>query len=225
MFACCDASRPDGATDAGHSEDEWETIDLPESANQMNVLFNFLHHPPDILTSPEPTSETKPPDFTRVAQNAIPEHAIPFPLLPILFGLADKYVFTPDFTDRLHSHLAVYASIYPLRVYGYAVTLGLPRIAAEASMHLLYPPLTSYSAEEMRAVPTAEAYHKLVLLHDLRTKRLREILEETEIFPHGYGECHRHGHRTRNLWDTRKRAVSSGIQAGKKLFGFVVTWG
>ncbi|KAJ3541218.1 hypothetical protein NM688_g6116 [Phlebia brevispora] len=207
MFACCDASR----TMQDVPEDGWQIMDLQESGPQLNILFNFLHHPPDNFHSS--AAMAKPKDFTRIVQNTLPANAIPYPLLRILFGLADKYAFSKDLVDCLKSHLVAYTSTYPLHVYGYATELGLDEIAAQASMYLLHPPLTSYSAEDMRAIPTGEAYHKLVLLHDFRVKKLQGLLEEAEIFPHGYGACPRHSHRLQNLWESRKSVVFSEIQA------------
>ena len=186
-------------------------MDLQESAAQLNILFHVLHHLPDAFVPPE---SDKAKDFTRI-QTSVPEHAIPFPLMPALFNLADKYAFSQELTERLYSHLAAYTSTYPLRVYGLAVGLGLDKIAAKASMYLLHPPLASYSTEEMRVIPTAEAYHKLVLLHDFRIRRLKEILIEAEIFPHGYGECSRHASRANTLWANRKDQIVNKIQAGQ----------
>ncbi|PSR71272.1 hypothetical protein PHLCEN_2v12786 [Hermanssonia centrifuga] len=155
-------------------------------------------------------------DFGRI-QEIIPEATIPFPLLPSLYRLADKYAFSQDIMQALHSHLGAYVSMYPLRVYGYASELGLDKVAAKASTHLLHPPLTSYSTEEMKAIPTAEAYHKLALLHEFRTRKIRETLMNEEVFPHGYGECSRHAQRTKDLWKTRKHVVYNQIQAGETL--------
>lgn len=206
MFACCEAGYVIDTVD----EDD-KIMHIQESAAQLNILFEFLHHPPKPFVPP---TTPKPKDFTRIVEN-IPEHAIPFPLLLPLFRLADKYVFPPDLMQILSSHLGAYVSTFPLRVYGFATELGLNEVAAEASMHLLYPPLTSYTSEEMRAIPTAEAYHKLLLLHDFRVKKLGEILMEADIFPHGYGECSRHSNRTCLLWENRRHVVLGKIQAGK----------
>ncbi|THH02503.1 hypothetical protein EW026_g381 [Hermanssonia centrifuga] len=115
--------------------------------------------------------------------------------------------------------------MYPLRVYGYASELGLDKVAAKASTHLLHPPLTSYSTEEMKAIPTAEAYHKLALLHEFRTRKIRETLMNEEVFPHGYGECSRHAQRTKDLWKTRKHVVYNQIQAATDAAAEMVSLG
>lgn len=192
-------------------DEENETLDLYEPATVLDALFQLLHAPPAIFVPP-PTSTSR--DFTRI-QETIPVATIPCPLLPALFVLADKYALSEEVVNVLKSHLAAYASTSPLQVYGCAVELGFQGIAAKASKHLLHPPLTSYTPEEIKVIPTAEAYHKLVLLHEMRIKRLGEVLAAEDIFPHGYGECSRHAHKAKSLWRQRKGVVVSQIQAGE----------
>lgn len=206
MFSCCDA----GFQMINVFDEETQTLDLQESAVALNALFSLLHSPPPLFVAPPPALK----DFTRILET-VPEATIPCPLLPALFVLADKYALSRELVQILKSHLAACASTFPLSVYGCAVGRGLNEVAAEASAHLLHPPLTSYTPEEIKIIPTAEAYHQLVLLHDFRIKQLGKVLVNEEIFPHGYGECSRHAQRTKSIWQQRKTVVSSKIQAGE----------
>ncbi|CAL1696460.1 unnamed protein product [Somion occarium] len=205
MFSCCESGYVFDSLD-----EDTHTLDLMESSTNLNLLFRFLHNPP--VPYEEEKAEKSPIKSSRI-HLMFPQSAIPFPLIPSLLKLADKYALSPELTECLYSHLASYASVFPLRVYGYAVELGLDSIAAKTSMYLLDPPLSSYSVEDLKAIPTAEAYHKLVLLHDFRIKRLREILRGESIFPHGYGECSRHAQKTVFIWERRKEDILHLIEA------------
>ncbi len=212
MFSCCDA----GFHMVNTLDEESRTLELHESATILDALFYLLHSTP----APVAEKETGEPDFEDIIyirEDKIPDAAIPWPLIPSLFVLADKYALSSEIVAALKSHLAAYTSIFPLQVYGHATGLGFYEIAAEASTYLLYPPLTSYSPEDIKIIPTAEAYHKLVLLHDFRVKRLAEVLRNEEVFPHGYGECTRLGHsqRTRSAWEARKQVIYGQIEAGR----------
>lgn len=191
-------------------DEENRTLDLYEPSTELKALFHLLHAPPAPFVAPPPSQ-----DFTRI-EETMPDATIPCPLLPALFVLADKYALSQDIVQTLRSHLAAYASTFPLQVYGCAVGLGLDTIAAEASAHLLHPPLTSYTPGEIKAIPTAEAYHQLALLHEMRIKKLGEVLENEDIFPHGYGQCNKHAQRAKFLWRQRKTVVISKIQAGER---------
>lgn len=206
MFVSCDGGFQLVSTTL---DEENRTLNLYESGSVLDALFQLLHSTPAPFEPPPP-----PTDFTRI-QETIPEAAIPCPLLPALFALADKYALSQEIVQTLQSHLSAYASTFPLQVYGCAVGFGMPDIAVEASAHLLHPPLTSYTPEEIKIIPTAQAYHRLVLLHELRIRKLGEVLEHEEIFPHGYGECGRHAERTKSLWLRRKATTMSKIQAGE----------
>ncbi|KAJ3482060.1 hypothetical protein NLI96_g7227 [Meripilus lineatus] len=210
MFATCDSGYVLDMLD-----EEAETLELNEPSATLNMLFNCLHYPPEPYTEPPKSAKE---DFTRVQFKSSPESSIPFPILPPLLRLADKFAFTDELTHCLRSHLSAYVATYPLRVYGYAVELGMDAVAAKASMFLLDPPISSYSAEDMKAVPSAEALQRLVLLHDYRITKLKEILGGESIFPHDYGLCSKHGHKTRNLWEQRKTQVLPKIQAGTFTF-------
>ncbi|KAI0786048.1 hypothetical protein C8Q75DRAFT_735152 [Abortiporus biennis] len=191
MFSCCDSQDSD-------------VLELTETSSTLNILFNFLHHPPP----PFPTGSKPKGDFTRI-KAVYPDSTIPFPLLPQLLRLADKYAFTEDMTKILYSHLTSYSAMYPLQVYGYAVELGLDDLASK----------TTYTSEEIKVIPTAEAYHKLVLLQQYRVKRLGEILKTETIFPHGYGLCSKHKSHTESLWEKRKEVLSTKIQPATDVAG------
>lgn len=207
MFSCCDAGYvlhdfdPDG-----------RMLELNEPTVALDALFKLLHSPPEPFKAESPPEGA---DFTRVVET-IPKATVPYPLLPALFKLADKYALSKRIVHSLHTHLASYASERPLQVYGQAVILGLDEVAAKASEHLLHPPLTRYAPEEVRVVPT-EAYQKLLLLHARRIKMLSEILQAEEIFPHGYGQCPRHAARTKAVWETMKHNIAERIEAGESL--------
>ncbi|KAG1743511.1 hypothetical protein EDB19DRAFT_1579077, partial [Suillus lakei] len=114
---------------------------------------------------------------------------IPFPVLPSMIQLADKYGLPKKIICSLHLHVQANAATNLLLVYAYATTHNLPKIAAAASAHLLYPPLSSYSKEDIQIIPTVTTYHELLRLHKYWKYRLRHILLNEDIFPHGYGTC------------------------------------
>ena len=208
MFSCCDQGDVTDTPDTGG-----QAMELHEPAAQLNMLFHVLHHPPERCVLAERV-EGQSRDFTRI-RGIEAEHAIPFPVLQAVLRLADKYALSQEIMDALHSHLLAHASTYPLDVYGYAVEYGLPALAGKASKYLLHPPLSSYTTEQVKVIPTAAAYHRLVMLHDFRIKKLKEILMEADVFPHGYGECPRHAQRTRNLWSCRREVIVDKILAGQ----------
>ena len=220
MFSCCDAGFDIINTTL---DEETRTLELLENATILDALFYLLHSTPPPFVEP-PKEKSADEDIVHVREGTIPNDTIPWPLIPSLFTLADKYALTPEITQVLKSHLAAYASVFPLKVYGCASDLGFHDIAAEASTYLLGPPLSTYSVEEIRIIPTAEAYHKLLLLHDFRIKRLTEVLRDEEVFPHGYGECTRlgHSHRTRSAWEAKKQAIYGQIEAGECSLDFLI---
>lgn len=201
MFSCCDV---DDDPDA-------RTLDLYESASNFQLLSRLLHDPPLSYQSAEQALSSKYENRLTVVH---PKDAIPFPLLPLLFTLADKYALAPDIMQVLHTHLLAYASSFPLQVYGLATRLGLERISAKASIFLLHPPLHTYSLAQIEVIPTAQAYHKLLLLQRHRVVKLRELLLTEELFPHGYGACPQHKDAATVLWDTKKKDLVGRIESG-----------
>ncbi|KAH9947671.1 hypothetical protein B0H21DRAFT_316248 [Amylocystis lapponica] len=220
MFACCDSGYVMNMT----NEDN-QALDLPESASTLTMLLRLVDMVPESYQTSAPvdsshiwaisTPDATTPDATipdaTIPDTTIPDATIPFPLIPSLISLADKYALSQSVVHNLHSHLAAYASIYPLRVYGYASQMGLNEVAGEASMHLLQPPLSTYSLKDIAVISSAEAYHKLALLHDHRVRCLRDVLLGESIFPHGYGKCTKHAKNTTALWEQRKKSIADRI--------------
>lgn len=200
MFQCCDAAH---------------TLDLHDPPPALAMLFRLLHDPPPAY-APARSEAHAPADYLHIRAGPPDGRAIPFPLLPALLALADKYAVAPHVAAVCRSHLAAYAPTYPLRVYGMAVALGLDALAAQASTFLLHPPLAAYTTAEVSVVPTAAAYHRLVLLHDHRIRRLRELLAGEPIFPQHYGECSKHVHKTTALWADKKKRIAGRMQAGER---------
>ncbi|KDQ54744.1 hypothetical protein JAAARDRAFT_37846 [Jaapia argillacea MUCL 33604] len=202
MFSVCEKGGVGDPTQGG-------VLDLLEPAEVLSILLTLLHFPPKPYI-PDPSADVY---STKIV--CIPaEKAIPLPLLPRLFTLADKYTLSESLVESLRTHLAAHASTFPLQVYGHSVALGLDALAESTSIYLLHPPLTTYTTEEISVIPTAVAYHKLVLLHFHRVMRLRETLLGEQIFPHGYGKCASHESRTEGLWDSQKKLLVDKIEAG-----------
>jgi hypothetical protein len=206
MFSCCSAT------------DENGSLDLEESSEMLTALLRLLHTPPP-LPSRIPHSEEQDKMTTQIrVREYEPTSVIPLPMLPTLFMLGDKYLLADSIIDSLNEHLLANASISPLQVYGLATQYGLDSIASAASKYLLHPPLSSYTADDVKAVLSTEAYHRLVQLHAFRINRLREVLLAEEIFPHGYGECPSHSQKTSTLWERARVSLAWKIEAGKALF-------
>jgi hypothetical protein len=111
------------------------------------------------------------------------------------------------------------ASTNPLLVYAYATAHNLPKIAAEASAHLLHPPLSSYTKEDIQIIPTVTAYHELLRLHEYRKYKLRDILLNEDIFPHGYGTCPAHKQWATQLWEQKRVYLATQIEAATDIAG------
>jgi hypothetical protein len=215
MFSCCEK---------GPAANGNPCLDLQESAETLTILLRLLHTPPPPpVLLPRPKNQEKFMTQIRVREYE-PNSVIPLPMLPVFFTLADKYLLTDSIVSSLHSHLLANASIHPLQVYGFASRHGLDSIANAASKYLLHPPLSSYAEEDIKVLPCAEAYHKLVKLHAFRIKSLRAILLAEDIFPHGYGECASHSHNTTALWERARQALVYRIEAGKLFKTLVVVF-
>lgn len=195
------------------TSDNDQVLDLDETSDVMNILLWLLHAPPP---PPERVqSEKGSGSESSIDQLCFePGSVIPFPLLPRMLQLADKYVLSDTLSHSLLAHLSAHVYSYPLKVYAFAVERSLHSLAVHASKHLLHPPLSCYSLRDIKDIPTPEAWHKLVLLHDVRIRGLREILLGEEIFPHGYGICTSHKDRTVSLWAQKKMDIVLKIEAG-----------
>ncbi|KAH7924011.1 hypothetical protein BV22DRAFT_544960 [Leucogyrophana mollusca] len=214
MFACCDQGFQ---VVSGTDDAEEQTLDLDEPAETLETLLRLLHSPPlppSLIDPSDPPKRPKGPRY-RTDDGTV----IPFPLLPQLFLLADKYALSESLRHSLHAHLLANASIHPLKVYGYAVLHQLSDVAIEASANLLHPPLSSYSKQEIAVIPTVEGYHELVRLHGYRIRKLRHVLMHEDIFPHGYGACPTHKDSTMLKWENRRRFLAGKIEAATDLAG------
>ncbi|TFK57465.1 hypothetical protein OE88DRAFT_1651200 [Heliocybe sulcata] len=205
MFLCCD-------TDSEVEENQ--VLKLQENACTLEALLRLLHNPPAPVLTPATDEDEDDADTTAPTKVA---NVVPLPVLKIFLNLADKYLFSEDIVDSMHSHLAAQASLLPLEIYAYATGHGFPKLAAEASAYLLHPSLSAYTPQEISIIPTVEAYHRLVLLHYERIKQLKDLLRGEEIFPHGYGQCHLHGKDTRFAWGKYKDNLVPKLEAGTDL--------
>jgi hypothetical protein len=209
MFSCCDK----GSVIKDSSNGE-KSLDLDESAEDLTALLRLLHTPP-LPPKLLATSKDLEKFETQIrVQKYDPSSVIPLPLLPLLFALADKYLLAETIVSSLCSHLLANGPLHPLQVYGFATLHGLNDIADRTSKYLLHPPLASYSVDEIKVIPSVEAYHKLVLLHQFRITKLREAVLAEEVFPHGYGECAAHKEKTISLWGRARKSLAHKIEAG-----------
>jgi hypothetical protein len=206
MFLCCDSQACDVA-----NRDVPEVLELDESAATLRMLLELLHFPP-----PPPSLRLSAPQTRRMGKPTSPYDGslVPYPLLPDMLRLVDKYDLSEPLRRSLHSHLFANACTHPLKVYAFATTNGLDDVAAEASAYLLHPPLLTYTKDQIAILPSATAYHALVRLHSYRVIRLKEILLSEDIFPFGYGACLTHQGDTTRIWNERRLLLATQIEAG-----------
>jgi len=203
MFDCCDSGFAMSTAD-----DADQVLDLDEPSEVLNVLLSLLHTPPALPEYKEKGYAEK-PSLTASGPDAL----IPFPLLPRMLQLADKYALSENLQQSLLAHMASYVSVYPLHIYAFASRRGFQSLAINASKRLLHPRLASYSPKDIEMIPSPEAWHKIVLLHDVRIRGLRKILLGEEIFPHGYGTCSSHKDKAIVLWEQRKKDIVLRVEA------------
>jgi hypothetical protein len=152
-----------------------EAVGLNESAESLSILLKILHDPP------KPPVEITTDPYERKWD---PSTVIPLPLLElVILKLADKYILDEDIVKNLDNHLLAHASTHGLRVYGIALSHFRIDIANLASPHVL--PMARYTREEVKCLPTVEAYHDLVRFQDFRVNALRDLVLNEDIFPHG----------------------------------------
>ena len=213
-----------------------QVADIHETSEVLVVLLRLLHYPPQppALLPPPVDSEEAQMSSRRVGNAYDSSTLIPFPILLVLLGLADKYAISDSITNTLHAHLLAHAPAYPIQVYGYAWSHKLERIASKASQYLM--PIASYGTEDIRHIPSVEAYHKIVQFQDLRVKELRHLVLSEDIFPHGpythhvrsslgvinfwmlkipgYGICPSHHKETIALWEAKRVDLACQINSG-----------
>ncbi|OJA18808.1 hypothetical protein AZE42_00848 [Rhizopogon vesiculosus] len=210
MFACCEGFElVDDKDEPGSQE---AVLDLDETEHALATLFRLIQHPP----APPPTENS---EGTRPRFKLDAGSVIPFPILPFMLHLADKYGLSETIIRSLHLHMQSNAAINPLPVYAYATAHDLPKIAAEASAYLLHPPLSSYTKEDIQIIPTVTAYHELLRLHEYRKSRLREILLNEDLFPHGYGTCSTHKQWATQLWEQKRVYLATQLEAATDIAG------
>ncbi|KAG2044264.1 hypothetical protein BDR03DRAFT_230826 [Suillus americanus] len=210
MFACCDHGfELVGDNERGPQE---ANLDLDETEHALATLFRLIQQPPN----PPPMENS---DGTRPRFKLDAGSVIPFPVLPSMLHLADKYGLPEAITCSLHLHVQANASANPLPVYAYATAHNLPKIAADASAHLLHSPLSSYTKEDIQIIPTVTAYHELLRLHEYRKYKLRDILLNEDIFPHGYGTCPVHKQWATQLWEQKRVYLATQIEAATDIAG------
>jgi hypothetical protein len=214
MFCCCDSGFAMSMAD-----DIDQVLDLDERAEVLDILLSLLHTPPEW---PESKHQVLVENHSMIAPIAFEANSvIPLPLLPRMLHLADKYALSENLQQILVAHMSSHASAHPLEIYAFATGRGLQSLAIDASKHLLHPRLSAYSPKDIKIIPSPEAWQRLVLLHDVRIRGLREILLGEEIFPHGYGTCPSHKDKTISLWSQRKMTIIPKIDAGMQFLEIV----
>jgi hypothetical protein len=209
MFECCDSGFAMSMAD-----DTDHVLDLDEPAEVLNILLSLLHTPP-LPPPPQGKHKAYMENHSTTVQGSN-YSVIPFPLLPRMLQLADKYALSESLRQSLLAHMSSHVSVYPLEVYAFAMGRCLQSLAVDASKYLLHPRLSAYSPKDIEIIPSPEAWQKLVLLHDIRIRGLREILQGEEIFPHGYGTCSSHKDKAIFLWQQRKIDIILKIDAGNQ---------
>ncbi|KAG8220010.1 hypothetical protein J3R82DRAFT_1019 [Butyriboletus roseoflavus] len=125
MFLCCDQEH--SFVHTGEVQDTTKVLELDESASTLRLLLRLLHLPP-----PPPSLDPSARQTRRMGQPASLYQGalIPFPLLPDMLRLADKYDLSEPLRRTLHSHLFANAFIHPLEVYSFATRSCLDDVAA-----------------------------------------------------------------------------------------------
>lgn len=84
-------------------------------------------------------------------------------------------------------------------------------IASTASQHLLSPLLTSLPPSHSVMYPSAYSFSLLLHLQQFRINAFTKIINDPKsiVFPFDYGLCERHGERTREIWEERRKIVTN----------------
>lgn len=215
MFLCCDQEY--SFVNTHEVQDISEILELDESASTLRLLLRLLYFPPPPPSlSPSARQTRRMGNPASLYQGAL----IPFPLLPDMLRLADKYDLSEPLRRTLHSHLFANASIHPLEVYAFATKNRIDDVAAEASAYLLHPPLSAYSKDRIALIPSVSAYHDLVRLHNYRIQQLKTVLLREDIFPFGYGVCVAHRENTTRAWNDSRMLLTTRLEAGMMSGGY-----
>ena len=208
MFLCCDQEYNFVNT---RGVQDTQVLELDEPAPTLRLLLRLLHFPP-----PPPSLSSSALQSRRMGKpvSLYQGALIPFPLLPDMFRLADKYDLSDPLRRTFYSHLFANASIHPLEVYAFATRNRIDGVAAEASAFLLHPPLSTYPKERIALIPSVSAYHNLVRLHGYRIQQLKAILLREDVFPFGYGVCAVHRENTMRVWNDTRMLLATQLEAG-----------
>ncbi|KAI9572748.1 hypothetical protein HD554DRAFT_2014347 [Boletus coccyginus] len=210
MFLCCDQEYSFVNT---RGVQDTQVLELDESALTLRLLLRLLHFPPPPPSlSPSALQSRRMGKPVSLYQGAF----IPFPLLPDMFRLADKYDLSDPLRRTFYSHLFANASIHPLEVYAFATRNRIDGVAAEASAFLLHP-LSTYPKERITLIPSVSAYHDLVRLHSYRIQQLKAVLLREDVFPFGYGVCVVHRENTVRVWNDTRMLLATQLEAATDL--------
>ncbi|KAF7306637.1 hypothetical protein MIND_00455100 [Mycena indigotica] len=205
MFSCCDASNDDSS----------QVLELSEKEAELAILLRLLHTPPD-----PPVEFIRLPRTEKVKTHLPIRYdlstAIPLPIIRLMRALADKYAIEASILKHLEPHLVAHAPEHALEVYSTAVSLGMPLVVNEASQYIL--PLSWYSQDEIKLIPTAISYHNIHRLQTFRVKALQDILLREPLFPHGYGTCPNHDDAAA-IWERTALILSRKIESNSDVGG------
>ncbi|KAF8640987.1 hypothetical protein AX17_000632 [Amanita inopinata Kibby_2008] len=213
MFDCCDPDEHDTSAKPGMPQ----TLDLHESSQVIIALLRLLHEPLGRpIEEPSEADSFISSQLHRTRYNL--STVVPLPLITtMIYELVDKYALSETMVDTLWLHVEAHAATDPLQVYAFATLHGMHRTASNASQYMA--PLASYRSDQVKAIPTLEAYHKLVQLQDLRLKGLKKLLLSEDLFPHGYGKCSVHHVRATTIWDAQRKALAIRVDTGIDIAG------
>jgi len=195
-----------------------QVLDLHETASALACLMQLLHEPPPAPVQLSPVTQSTNVNSFSYPVPYDPSTIIPLPILiSSLYGLVDKYMLTRSISDLLDIHLRANAPEHALQVYGFATLHGINAVASEASQYLM--PMGSYRLDEVRAIPSVEAYHKVVRLQNVRVQALRKLVLREEIFPHDYGKCPPHYDQAKAIWDSQRKTLAGAIDTDTDVTG------
>ncbi|KAJ7293249.1 hypothetical protein C8J57DRAFT_1268508 [Mycena rebaudengoi] len=207
MFSCCDA----GAVNAN----TMPLLELHEPESAASALLRLIHSPPQ-----PPVQIRRDPSTKEKVPTKLP---IRYDLSTAIPAAFDKYALSdPTVMESLSAHLLANAPLAPLQVYGFAVAFGdMPRVVSQSSQYVL--PVAWYSSEDIKAIPTVEDYHNLVVLQAFRVRALQDILLREDLFPHGYGMCATHNTSATAVWDRTRLTLARKIETNTDVAGEMET--
>ena len=91
---------------------------------------------------------------------------------------------------------------------------GLAELADTASTYLMRTRFDKLTPEQVRVIPTAEAYQKVILLQQHRKSEIKTLLTNSELFPFGYGACPTHAKIATTRWNDERAKLQELVEAG-----------